>query len=46
MFAAVFFGFVFAAAGVVVASPGVAVTGLMAVCGGLCYFGLQRWLSD
>ena len=46
MFAAIFFGFVFAAGGVVVASPGVAVTGLIALCGGLFYFGLQQWLSD
>ena len=46
MFGAVFFGFVFAVGGVVVASPGVAVTGLTAVCLGVLYFGIQHWLAD
>ena len=46
MFGLTFYGFVFTLGGVIVASTGVAVTGLMAMCLGLLYFGLQHWLLD
>ena len=46
MFGLTFYGFVFTLGGVVAASTGVAVTGLMAMGLGLLYFGLQQWLLD
>jgi hypothetical protein len=46
MFGLTFCGFVFTLGGVIAASAGVAVAGLMAMCLGLLYFGLQQWLSD
>jgi hypothetical protein len=46
MFGLTFYGFVFALGGVIAASAGVAVTGLMAMGLGLLFFGLQQWLSD
>jgi hypothetical protein len=46
MFGLTFYGFVLTLGGVVAASAGVAVTGLMALGLGLLYFGLQQWLSD
>ena len=46
MFGLTFFGFIFALGGVIAASPGVAVIGLLAMLLGLSFFGLQRWLSD
>jgi|SRR6266516_1834830 len=46
MFGLTFCGFVLSLAGVLAASAGVAVTGLMAMGLGLLYFGLQQWLSD
>src|ERR1051326_667046 len=42
MFGLCFFGFVFTLAGVIGASVGVAVTGLMAMCLALVFFGLQQ----
>ena len=46
MFGVAFFGFVFTLGGVIVASAGVAITGLIAMGLGLLFFGLQQWLSD
>jgi len=46
MFGVTFFGFVFTLGGVIVASAGVAITGLIAMGLGLLFFGLQQWLSD
>ena len=46
MFGLTFYGFVFTLGGVIAASAGVAVTGLMAMGMGLLFFGLQQWLSD
>jgi hypothetical protein len=46
MFGLTFYGFIFTLAGVIAASTGVAVTGLMAMGAGLLFFGLQQWLSD
>jgi hypothetical protein len=46
MFGMIFFGFVFALGGVIVASAGVAVTGLLAMALGLFFFGVQQWLAD
>ena len=46
MFGLTFCGFVFTLAGVIIASPGVTVTGLLAMGMGLLYFGLQEGLSE
>jgi len=46
MFGTAFLGFIFGMTGVIVAAPGVAITGLIAMCVGLLFFGLQEWLSD
>jgi len=46
MFGLIFYGFVLSLTGVIVASAGVALTGLMALATGLIFFALQRWLSD
>jgi hypothetical protein len=46
MFGVTFYGFVLTLGGLIAASAGVAVTGLMALALGLLYFGLQQWLSD
>ena len=46
MFGLIFYGFVFALGGVIVASTGVALTGLMVMGVGLLFFGVQQWLSD
>lgn len=46
MFGLTFYGFVFTLGGVIVASAGVALTGLMAMGVGLLFFGIQHWLAD
>ncbi len=46
MFGITFYGFLFALGGTIAASPGVAVTGLLAMVLGLLFFALQHWLSD
>ncbi|HXT40033.1 MAG TPA: hypothetical protein VN887_08420 [Candidatus Angelobacter sp.] len=46
MFGITFFGFVFALGGVIIASAGVAITGLAAMVLGLFYYCVQRWLSE
>ena len=46
MFGLTFYGFVFTLGGVIAASAGVAVTGLIAMCLGLFFFGFQHWSSD
>ena len=46
MFGLTFYGFVFTLGGVIAASIGVALTGLMAMSVGLLFFGLQQWLAD
>jgi hypothetical protein len=45
LFGLTFFGFVVTLAGVITASAGVAVTGLMAMSLGLLFFVLQQWLE-
>jgi hypothetical protein len=45
MFGISFYGFVFTLGGVVVASTGVAITGLAALALGLFYYSAQQWLS-
>ncbi len=46
MFGLAFFGFLFALGGVIAASAAVAVSGLLAMCLAILFFGLQHWLSD
>ncbi len=46
MFGLAFYGFLVTLVGVISACAGVAITGLMAMCLGLLFFGLQQWLSD
>ena len=46
MFAMIFYGLLFALGGTIAASPGVALTGLLAMILGLLFFALQHWLSD
>jgi len=46
MFGITFFGFVFALGGVIIASTGVAITGLAAMALGFFYYSVQRWLSE
>lgn len=46
MFGITFFGFVFALGGVIIASAGVAITGLAAMALGFFYYSVQRWLSE
>jgi len=46
MFGLTFCGFVLTLGGVIAASAGIAVTGLMAMGLGLLYFGFQQRLSD
>jgi len=46
MFGVTFYGFVFTLGGVIAASAGVALTGLIAMGVGLLFFAIQQWLSD
>ena len=46
MFGLTFYGFIFTLGGVIAASAGVAVTGLMVMGLGLLFFGLQQSLAD
>ena len=46
MFGLAFYGFLVTLVGVISACAGFAITGLMAMCLGLLFFGLQQWLSD
>jgi len=46
MFGLTFYGIVLTLGGIIAASAGLAITGLMAIALGLLFFGLQQWLSD
>ena len=46
MFGLTFCGLIITLVGVIAASAGVAITGLVAIGLGLLFFGLQQWLSE